>query len=108
MQILCNSNLSQFLNLLLNQVWKDFFEDAAAEYLDPPKKLDDYGQKNLSVCKHIYLYSHYELVMAKALCDHTYVHIQWVKSHTLQLQSSFTQLLIAYRPKLYPIPMYVI
>lgn len=46
--------------------------------------------------------------MAKALCDHTYVHIQGVKSHTLQLQSSSTQLLIAYRPKLHPIPMYVI
>lgn len=37
MQILSNSNLSQFLNLLLNQVWKDFFEDAVVEYLDPPK-----------------------------------------------------------------------
>lgn len=29
------SKLSKFLNSLLNQVWKGFFEDAAVEYLDP-------------------------------------------------------------------------
>lgn len=33
--ILLWSKLSKFLNSLLNQVWKGFFEDAAVEYLDP-------------------------------------------------------------------------